>query len=191
MVKLERAGENPGNFELSLPKLAAIDPEFRPRGWRKLTKSLSRDQQRKFQQLQEQLAEGELAAAVVICENPFLIAVYFDEIFDSVVLEFPSWLRQDESHRYGDQLLAVVTYQDEDEVAKDLRQFPGEQPQVKNFTPQIVNFLVNDQDAVQDALELIPQYQWFRTEQTGSDYLMRNVGAVREGTPSKAGISAL
>lgn len=178
---------DPGDIHLSLDKLKEFHPDlFEVHKIMGLFNGFTRDQKSWHNLFTEQMLFGDSRAAVVLSVSPLLVAAYTDELDTAVVLRYPGELVARYELEAGDRLLAVNAYDPGDEIAGDLVEGPDTLGQYSNFSPLIAEFLSEDYGRIEYRKSQIDEDEWQRVERMGREYLERNDGKARDGSPRTA-----
>jgi hypothetical protein len=171
---------NPGKVTLSLEKYEA----FRRREplVRRFTLLLDGAKVR----IAEHLQLGDARAAVVVADDPVLVAAYTDELDCVAMLKFPSFVAEQLHLRPGTRLLTINTYAVGLFVARDLQPGPLRYKRYNNFYPIVAEFLSDDADRIARKKDRIKEDEWTRCEDMGCDYLLRSKVKVRNGSPFRS-----
>lgn len=180
---------DPGDIHLSHDKLKEFHPDlYETKKIMGLFNGLTREQKSWQAHFSEQLLYGDSRAAVVLSTSPLLVAAYTDELDCSVVLRFPANLVERYSLETGDHLLTVNAYEEGASIVGDLSEGPETTGQYCNFSPLIAEFLSEDYGRIEYRKSTIDAAEWDRAERMGREYLERNGGNVRDGSPRSAEI---
>jgi hypothetical protein len=176
------AASDPGGIEVSKRRLRSFCPELYG------IAGLREQNRRRRLAITEHLLYGDSRAAVVISEEPFLVAAYSDELDCVALLEFPATLRQD--LHVASRLLTVNTYRRGSAYAADLFAGPHRGEAYVNFHPIIADFVCADRSRVEARKEKISEDEWGRTLRLGNEYVAAKPGLHREGAPCRSGVAA-
>ena len=178
---------DPGDIRLSHDKLKEFHPDlYETQKIMGLFNGLTREQKSWQAHFAEQMLYGDSRAAVVLSTSPLLVAAYTDELDCSVVLRFPAELVERYSLEAGDHLLTVNAYEEATSIVGDLSEGPETTGQYCNFSPLITEFLSDDYGRIEYRKSTIDAAEWERAERMGREYLERNGGNVRDGSPRSA-----
>ena len=135
-----------------------------------------------------QMATGEVGAAVVISESPFLVAAYSEQIDAVAVLWFwqPRIVRKNLTK--GTKLLTINRYENQFDPGQHSDLFPGPDKtgnQV-NFAPIIAEFVSDDGERIKMLKRHVEKDHWHRTQALGEAYLRLRPGFARLGPPTAA-----
>jgi hypothetical protein len=171
-------------IELSLRKWQALEPEVFGVGLRRWSARRAEELQFWTERLSDQLAHGNVEAAVVVHTKPLIVAAYSSVMDTVALLRFPDFVAETESVSYGSRLLSV-NYYSEDAKGSDLK--PGmmaDDESYTDFAPLIADFLCDDSRAVAQAKQMIADWQWTRAEEQGRHVMAESEGKTRDGRPT-------
>lgn len=178
---------DPGDIRLSPEKLQEFHPDlYEVKKIMGLFNGFTRDQKSWQGLFTEQMLFGDSRAAIVLSVSPLLVSAYTDELDTAVVLRYPSELVARYELEPGDRLLAVNAYEPGDEVVGDLTEGADATGQYSNFSPLIAEFLSEDYGRIEYRKSQIETDEWERAERMGREYLERNGGKARDGSPRSA-----
>lgn len=131
--------------------------------------------------IQQRLSYGDAQPAIVISENPFIIAAYSDEMDAVVLLRFPAVLAQTNEIKLHDKLISVNCYGKSDKIAHDI--FVGEKyaGYWTDFRPLIGDLLSDDTDRLNQHKNNIPYFMWEYVRVLGENYLRDHKDLIRNG----------
>jgi hypothetical protein len=177
----ETNASDPARVALSIRRFRRLEPAARGlRGWYWRWFAGGRQFE---EMLDKHLHLGDSRAACVVSIEPLLVAAYTDELDCVAMLCFPSWLVEEHCLKLGSRLLTVNGYFLEGEVVDDLEPGPDDLNQYFNFFPVIAEFVSDDSQRIAERKTAIAYEEWQRCERMGQDYLKRNQGQWRNGSP--------
>jgi hypothetical protein len=177
----ETAASDPAQVSLSVRRFRRLEPTARGlRGWYWRWFAGGRQFE---ERLDEHLHLGDSRAACVVSIEPLLVAAYTDELDCVAMLCFPSWLVEEHALKLGSRLLTVNSYAYGSEVVADLEPGPNDLNQYVNFFPVIAEFVSDDGQRIAERKTAIASEEWQRCQSMGRDYLQRNQGQWRNGSP--------
>lgn len=187
---------DPGEVELSLPKLRALDPELFAD--RTFTCGPTCDVDHPSVEMRERLAEhlmhGDSRAALVVSVAPLVVAAYSSDLDAVALLRFPTSLVSEYGLTVGSRLLTVNLYADvrgartgEPFYAVDL--VPGpDRTGWSNFAPLIADFLSEDRGRIEARKRAISEDEWRTAKARAATRIERwGLDTARPGTPTLAG----
>jgi hypothetical protein len=143
--------------------------------------------------LREEIVEhmwcGDTRAAVVVSDNPILVAAFTDELDCVAILRFEPGPSRPELV-VGSRLLTVNTYKRGAGVDADLFPGPRRLDQWVGFYPIIADFICANQPEVDRRKAAIEEREWERTLQFGLAYLRDHPGVSRDGVPTRSDLPA-
>ncbi|QDU96749.1 hypothetical protein [Lignipirellula cremea] len=131
----------------------------------------------------QHLFYGNPQAAVVVSQNPLLVAAYTEELDCVAMLKFPDITGITAPLSVGDRLLTVNTYQEYAKVVSDLQPGPRGRESWQNFKPILADLFSDDQARITYLKSKITEAQWIYAQQLGERYLVEKPGHVRDGCP--------
>ncbi|QDT50606.1 hypothetical protein Pan258_46850 [Symmachiella dynata] len=142
----------------------------------------------KFEEmLDEHLSFGDSRAAVVVTPDPLLVAAYTDEFDCTAVLAFPdSIVAEFGPFKTGDRLLTVNTYRPGGPLVADLWNGERSYRRYANFFPVIVDFLSENKAQINRRKSAISEEEWERCLSQAQEYLDKNNGRFRNGSPLRS-----
>lgn len=131
--------------------------------------------------IQRRISYGDTQPAVVVSENPFIVAAYSDEMDAVVLLKFPVILAQINGIKLHDKLVSVNGYGRDNEIAHDI--FVGENylGNWTDFIPLIGDLLSDDTDRLNQHKSNIPEFLWDYVRMLGENYWRDHKDLVRSG----------
>ena len=175
---------DPLPLRLDRGRLARIHPE----AWWSRVLGLRR---RRIDVIDEHLSFGDSRAALVVSAKPLWVSAYTDELDCSIVLQFSERERaqiETEVGRMsvGRRLVTINTYGRGTEPFSDLWNGPASDHNYANFFPVIADFCVVDPGPLRERIEAIDASEWRRCELCAEEYLSRNGGRLRAGSPFRS-----
>jgi hypothetical protein len=133
----------------------------------------------------EHMSFGDSRAAVVVSDDPLLVAAYTDELDCVAILRFV--LRpQIPELPVGSRLITVNTYKRGPRLDGDLFPGPLRIDRWTGFYPIIADFICVNQAVVDCRKAEIDEQEWERTFHFGMEYLKAHPGTSRDGSPCKS-----
>jgi hypothetical protein len=142
--------------------------------------------------IRDMLAHGDSRAAVVMQEEPLLVACYCDDSDAVCVLQFRRNDLGGVGIRVGDRLLTVLNSvvlnrpARADEVAPDLMQGGDANPRYVNFWPLVAEFISDDTVEIERRKATISNREFEHCRSLGEEHLRRFPGRVRDGRPDRS-----
>jgi hypothetical protein len=142
--------------------------------------------------IRDMLANGDSRAAVVMRDQPLLVACYCDDSDAVCVLQFQPEHVGGVVYRVGDRLLTVLNSIVLDraalanEVAPDLVQGDMANPRYINFWPLVAEFVSDDTDEIERRKAAISDGEYERCRSLGEEHFRRFPGRVRDGRPDRS-----
>jgi len=178
---------DPGGLTLSHERMREFHPDLYEKApFLVVFHRETKDQRFWHARHEEHLRHGDSRAAVVVSIAPLLVAAYTDELDCVALLKFPIPLVERYRLRVGTRLLTVNLYSRGDDVAADLIEGPQTLGRYVNFTPMIADFVSDDVALIAARKTWIPESEWLRTEQLGSEYLASRGQIARDGRPLRS-----
>jgi len=135
--------------------------------------------------LEEHAQKGDCNAATVVKLVPLIVAAYSDELDAVALLQFSNRERGEYELEVGTMLVTANKYFPE--VARtdadDVTMGPANHGRWKNFQPVILNFIVSDPQRLEAICAEIPQSQWQRCLELGTEKLQQCPQHIRNGSP--------
>jgi hypothetical protein len=135
----------------------------------------------------EHMSFGDSRAAVVVSDDPLLVAAYTDELDCVAILRFVP-RPQLPGLPVGSRLLTVNTYKRGTRLDGDLFPGPLRVDRWTGFYPIIADFICANQGVVDSRKEEIDEREWDRAFHFGTEYLNAHPGTSRNGSPCKSAI---
>ena len=129
------------------------------------------------------LNDGDIQTAVVVSENPLLVACYSEDM-DAVILQcYPVELGQAKGWDFGTRLLTTAKYNGYGTARKNKDIFPGPNadPKMKSFGPVIAELYSDEPEYLERKTSEIPEELWEKTMALGMKYLEEHPGMARNG----------
>ena len=133
----------------------------------------------------EHMSVGDSRAAVVVSEDPLLVAAYTDELDCVAILRFVPGPSTPELS-VGSRLLTVNTYKSGARFDSDLFPGPLRVETWTGFYPIIADFICANQVVVDRRKVEIDEQEWERTFRFGMEYLNAHPETSRDGSPCKS-----
>lgn len=170
---------NPISLKLDIERLKKIHPET---WWRKYVSP------HPLEMIDEHMSLGDSRAAQVISLSPLRVSAYTDELDCCAVLEFSQHaaaciLAFVPSLQINQRLITVNSYSEGPMLVSDLWNGPNSYHRYNNFFPVIADFYGDNSSAIAARLETIDEDEWNRLGVATKEYLDKNVGQVRDGSP--------
>ena len=169
---------NPGLFQLDKPKTQKLRP-----GFYNPLRAFVTSQFNTPGYISALLNDGDIQTAVVVSENPLLVACYTEDM-DAVILQyFPTELVQAKGWDFGTRLVTTVKYNGYGTVRKNKDIFPGPNadPKMKSFGPMIAELYSDEPEYLERKTSEIPEELWEKTMDLGMKYLQEHPGMARNG----------
>ena len=133
----------------------------------------------------EHAQKGDCNAAAVINLDPLIVAAYSDELDAVALLKFSQRERTGYQLEVGTMLVTANKYFSE--VARtgadDVSMGPGNHGRWQNFQPIILNFITSDSQRLEEIYGGIPEDQWQRCLELGTDKWQQFPDQLRNGSP--------
>ena len=129
------------------------------------------------------LNDGDIQTAVVVSEEPLLVACYSDDM-DAVILQcFPSEFGKAKGWEYGTRLLTTAKYNGYGTVRKNKDVFPGPNANksMKSVGLVIAELYSDEPEYLERKTSEIPEEYWVKTMDLGMKYLEEHPGIARNG----------
>lgn len=135
--------------------------------------------------LEEHAQKGDCNAATVVNLVPLIVAAYSDELDAVALLQFTNREREEYELEVGTMLVSANKYFLEvaRTEADDITMGPANHNRWKNFQPVILNFIVSDPQRLEEICAGIPQYQWQRCLELGTEKFQQFPHQIRNGSP--------
>lgn len=134
-------------------------------------------------ELDQHLAEGEPSGAVVIYDNPLLVASYNPETDGVCILFFEQRYRSEFGLEKGKRVLVLNRYGKADSVQSDLIVGPKARGEYQEVKPVIADFFSPDFELIEKAKKAIDDRTWNRIHKLGVEYLKKKQQVYRDGRP--------
>ena len=131
--------------------------------------------------IQQRIYYGDTQPAVVISENPFIVAAYSDEMDAVVLLRFPVILAQKNNIKLYDKLVSVNCYGKENRIAKDIFVGKNYLGNWTDFRPLIGDLLSDNNERINLHKHNIPDFIWEYVRKLGENYWREHKNLVRQG----------
>jgi hypothetical protein len=132
-------------------------------------------------EIREHLKNGSTEPAIVVSENPLLIAAYTEDIDCVVMLKFEDRIRDKYNIKTGDRLITINTYT----YRGDSDLIPG--PDCKDVWtgvyPIIADFVTEDYERLDYLKEQFDNQKWEHVKKLGNEYLTIKPNTYRYGSP--------
>ena len=156
---------NPGGFALSRERVRAIHPELF--GWRRVFYSRNsldcpESADGELGVIADGLRDGATQPAIVVSAEPFVIAVYSDELDAVVFLRFAIELGRELRVAPRRRMVACNTYGTYPEPPCDVQLGPWWPGRFNNVRPYIADLIATSRTAVEAKIETIPEALWQR-----------------------------
>lgn len=168
---------NPGLFSLNKEKLKRLRPQIFG------LSALTNHNLDHVAYIMNQMNDGDMQPAVVVCVDPLLVACYNDE-FDAVtLLYFPARL----GRRYGwelyHRLMTVNAYNGFGLLRrnKDIDPGPRASTRFKSVGPLVADLYTDDVERLERKKREVPAGWWDYTIQLGEKYMREHPGMARDG----------
>lgn len=133
--------------------------------------------------IQVQMNDGDIQTAVVVSQDPLLVACRSEDM-DAVVLQcYPAALGQARGWKLGTRLLICCTYNGYGPLRKnkDIDPGPHANPKFKSFGPVIADLYAADTAYLERKKSEIPEVMWQMTWDMGKAYMEAHPGMARNG----------
>ena len=182
------SASDPLSIRVNRQRLALAHPE----GWLSRLLGLRRQA---IEIIDEHMSLGDSRAAILLSLRPLRVAAYTDELDCAAVLEFDAaasscLMRELSDLHEGQRLITVNTYAHGSTPISDLWNGPDSYHRYCNFFPVIANFYSSDTMALERRISEIPEAEWERCRACSTEYLERNAGRVRDGSPFRSAVPA-
>jgi hypothetical protein len=184
---------DPARLRLSDSKLRRVCPSlYLSSGFGGLVRCLFRDGLGTREFIRDMVVHGDSRAAVVMRDQPLLVACYCDDSDAVCVLQFR---REDVGgavYRVGDRLLTILNSfvlhraARANEVAPDLVQGDMAKPRYVNFWPLVAEFVSDDMAEIERRKAAISDGEYKHCRSLGEEHLRRFPGRVRDGRPDRS-----
>lgn len=164
----------PGRLAISNEKWKKIQELFPSGFFQKLSLGFKRAR------VQEYIRFGDTQPAVVVSENPLLVAAYSDEMDAVVLLRFPQDYLSTYNLKKNDRLITVNVYSFQ-KKHYDINIGPKYLKRYSDFTPHIGDFLSSESEKIKKHKDNIPEKIWLYVTKLGEEYLIKCRGQYRQG----------
>lgn len=188
-LEARTVASNPGRLAVDATMLGILEPGLAAKGF--LASLLLGQKQRELRsfwmaKITRQLLSGDARAAVVVHDDPIVVAAYTDELDCVVLLVFdPSSIPRLVNVRMGARLLTVNNYGDEGAPAADLSPGPRATGRYTNYLPIIADFICRDGAGLAARKKAISTDEWSRCKDLGHAAIAANAFC-RIGRPTRA-----
>lgn len=169
---------NPGLFQLDKAKVKKLKPGFfNPL---RIIVSSQFDNPGYITAL---LNDGDIQTAVVVSEDPLLVACYSEDM-DAVILQcYPVELGQAKGWEIGTRLLTTAKYNGYGTVRKNKDIFPGPNADksMKSFGTVVAELYSDEPEYLERKTSEIPEELWVKTMDLGMKYMEEHPGIARNG----------
>ncbi|HKQ50687.1 MAG TPA: hypothetical protein VJZ71_21645 [Phycisphaerae bacterium] len=177
----------PGGFTLSDSRLRRLHPElYGIRGlfFGLFHRELGLSAKDARDHIRQAIAGGDAQPAVVVSDQPLVVAAYSDDLDAAVLLEFDVSLTKEFGLTRGRRLVSVNTYMPMQyrHLGKDVEFGPNSTQVWGNVSPHIVDFLTDDEAALHRLRQSFRAEEWSRLRDRLKDRMAKG-DAPRDGRP--------
>ncbi|KGN01965.1 hypothetical protein IRP63_07175 [Clostridium botulinum] len=142
-------------------------------------------------QIKEHIFYGDSQPAVVMSNEPLIIAAYSDDIDCVVILKFDDKYSKIYNLKKGDRLISINTYMRGTEYQKDIIIGPNNTNTWFGYSPIIADFISDDIHIIEEKKKQIDEALWNYVFNLGIEYMKIHPNIARDGRPLYSSISAI
>ena len=172
---------NPGLFEVNTEMMKKLCPQFFGVGafFRSFKSKAAR-----YDGINVIMCDGDMNPALVVAEDPYLVACYSGDFDAVVLLAFPKELGEAKGWKIGTELIVTEFYSAPDwwtKKNKDIDIGPYGSTHFKAVCPIVVDLYSDNYERLDRKKAEIPTEMWERTWALAEQYMAKHPGMARNG----------